>query len=74
MAEKTENGYIAHLPTRDIELKDDAKYLDYFANKQPIEGFLTDSSIWGEDLSAYKGFVDTVKKNVEQIKKGVCLL
>lgn len=74
LAEKTENGYIAHLPTRDIELKDDAKYLDYFANKQPIEGFLTDSSIWGEDLSAYKGFVDPVKKNVEQIKKGVCLL
>lgn len=72
--EKKDGKYFAKVENRTIELKDDAKYLDYFANNQPIADFLSDKTVWGEDLSAYNGFVKTVTENVEKIEKGICLL
>ena len=72
--EKKDGKYFAKVENRTIELKDDAKYLDYFANNQPIADFLSDKSVWGEDLSAYNDFVKTVTENVEKIEKGICLL
>ena len=72
--EKVDGRYLAKLENRTIELKDDAKYLDYFANNQPIEGFLQDETIWGENLDEYKNLTKTVIENIEKIEKGICLL
>lgn len=72
--EKTENGYEAKLPRHTIEIKDEAAYLEFFANKKPIKEFMSDISVWGEDLTLYEGFYETVSQNMEKIKNGVCLL
>ena len=72
--EKTENAYAVKLGDRVIELKDDAAYLEYFAAKRPIRHFMADESVWGEDLTKYENFYDTVIKNIEKIKNGACLL
>ena len=74
LTEKKENGYFVQVPNREIELKDDLPYLEYFANGNSIEAFMADESVWGEDLTKYAGFADEVQKNVEKIKKGVCLI
>ncbi|MBQ8725765.1 MAG: tagaturonate reductase [Clostridia bacterium] len=71
---KVDDRFAVNLKNGEIELKDDLRYLEYFANNQPIDGFLSDISVWGEDLTAYEGLLETVKENVEKIKKGICLL
>lgn len=68
--ERRENGYFVKLPAREIEIKDDKPYLDYFADGNSIEAFMKDEKVWGENLSKYTGFVETVIKNVEIIKNG----
>ncbi len=73
-AEKTENGYMAKLPAREIELKDEIEYLEFFAAKKPLAAFMSDIGVWGEDLSLYGGFLEAVTENTEKIKNGVCLL
>ena len=73
MVKKVDGKYVVSLKTRDIELKDNAQYLDYFADNRPIRGFLEDETVWGEDFTKYDGFIETVIKNVELIKKGICL-
>jgi hypothetical protein len=72
--EKKENGYFVAVPNREIELKDDLPYLEYFAAKKPIGAFMANADIWGEDLTQYAGFYDAVVANVEKIKKGICLI
>lgn len=72
--EKIDGKYLVKLKNKTIELCDEQKYLDYFANNQPIDGFLSDCSIWGEDLTLYSDFLKTVKKNIDQIENGVCLI
>ena len=72
--EKTENGCMVNLGDRVIELKDDIPYLEYFAEKRPIRNFMADESVWGEDLTKYENFYDTVVTNIEKIKNGACLL
>ena len=57
-----------------IERKDDVPYLEYFANGNSIKAFMADESVWGEDLTTYVGFAEAVLENVEQIKKGICLI
>lgn len=74
LVEKRENGYFVQVPNREIEIKDDLPYLEYFAAKKPIGAFMSDESVWGEDLTKYAGFYDSVIANVEKIKKGVCLI
>ncbi len=71
--EKRDDKYMVKLVSREIELKDDAPYLEYFAAKKSIGGFMVDEAVWGEDLTKYAGFYDAVIENVEKIKKGVCL-
>ena len=66
--------YEVKLINRVIEIKDDLPYLDYFAEKKSIGAFMSNVSIWGEDLTAYAGFYDAVIKNVADIKKGICLI
>ena len=64
----------AVLPSKAVEYKDDVPYLEYFANGGcPIE-FMKDVNVWGEDLTAYAGFADAVKANLEKIKAGEELL
>ena len=72
--EKQGDKYIVKVPNREIELKDDLPYLEYFAAKKTVGGFMADESVWGEDLTKYAGFYDIVIANVEKIKKGIYLI
>jgi mannitol-1-phosphate/altronate dehydrogenase len=71
--EKQENGYFVNVPNRTIELKDDLPYLEYFANGNSVEAFMADEQVWGEDLTKYEGFAQTVSENVEKIKNSEIL-
>ncbi len=73
-SEKQGDKYAVKVPQREIELKDDLPYLEYFANKNSIVDFMSDKNVWGEDLTAYVGFAETVLNNVEKIKQGVSLI
>ena len=59
---------------RVVTLLDDKPYLEYFAAKKSIGGFMSDEKIWGEDLTKYCGFYDTVVQNVEAIERGEVLI
>jgi len=72
--EKQGDAYTVNVPNRTIELKDDLPYLEYFAGGKSVEAFMADANVWGEDLTAYKGFAESVLANVEKIKNGICLL
>ena len=72
--EKQGDKYLVQVPNRTIELKDDLPYLEYFAGKNTIGGFMSNESVWGEDLTKYAGFYDNVFANVEKIKKGISLI
>ncbi len=72
--EKQGDKYIVQVPNREIELKDDLPYLEYFANGGSVIEFMANAAVWGEDLTAYAGFADAVFGNVEKIKKGICLI
>ena len=72
--EKSDGVYKVTLSDRAIELKDEIVHLDYFAKKRPIREFMADVSVWGEDLTRYEGFYDTVASNLDKIKNGACLL
>ncbi len=68
---KGEDGkYYAELPTRAIEMKDDEKYLEYFANGGCVIKFMQDETVWGEDLTKYEGFAAAVKTIVKKLRSG----
>jgi tagaturonate reductase len=71
---KRDGGYFVTLEGREIELKDDAAYLEYFATGGSVTQFMADADIFGEDLTAYPGFARTVSENVAKIKSGVALI
>jgi hypothetical protein len=48
--------------------------LDYFAEKKSVRGFMQNADVWGEDLTAYAGFAETVEKGMEKIYKGDVLI
>ncbi len=66
--------YKVSLPERDIEIKDDKAHLDYFADGGSVGAFLSDASVFGEDLTKYSGLVDRVSENIEKIRKGISLI
>ena len=72
--EKSGENYEVKLSSRTVSLQDDKPYLDYFAAKNSVKGFMKDEKIWGEDLTAYAGFVDAVEANVKAILSGEVLL
>lgn len=72
--EKQGEKYVVKVPNREIELKDDLPYLEYFAGKNSVMAFMADESVWGEDLTQYAGFAQTVFENVQKIKKGIYLI
>lgn len=68
---KGEDGlYYVNLPSRKIEIKDDAPYLEFFANGGSVLDFMKNKDIWDEDLTAYKGFYEEVDKNVKTLIGG----
>lgn len=72
---KAEDGkFYVELPTRKIEILDDVPYLEYFANGGKIIDFMKDANVWGEDLTDYKGFAETVLENVDKIYAGEKLI
>ena len=72
--EKQGDKYIVQVPNREIELKDDLPYLEYFVGGGSISAFMSDVAVWGEDLTLYKDFANTVEENAKKIKKGICLI
>lgn len=69
LTEKREDGkYYAKLPSRTIEMRDEEKYLEYFANGGCVIEFMRDESVWGEDLTLYAGFAETVKGYVKRLR------
>jgi len=72
--EKKGEAYMVALPTREIEVKDDVPYLEYFAKGNSVLDFMKDESVWGEDLTKYVGFVAAVTDNIERINKGGVLI
>lgn len=56
--------------TRYDELKDEEKYLRYFASGKPLKEILSDEEMWGEDLTKYAEFYERVQENTERIIKG----
>ena len=66
--------YYVTLGGKEVEYKDDLPYLQYFAAKKSIAGFMSSEEIWGENLMQYRNFYFTVIKNVEKIRRGICLI
>ena len=72
--EKKGESFMVKLPTREVEIIDDKPYLEYFAAKKSLKEFMADVNVWGEDLTAYADFYETVSANVEKINKGISLI
>ena len=72
--EKQDGKYYVELPTRKIEVLDDIPYLEYFANGGKAVEFMKKTEVWGEDLTAYKGFAEEVEGNVAKLYAGEILL
>ncbi len=60
--------------TRTDECSDNAAYLDFFRAEKPVRDFMTDAEVWGEDLTAYPDFADTVESHIMRILAGEVLL
>lgn len=71
---RRDGKYFVQLPTREIELVDNAEYLAYFADGGSVAAFMQDSRVWGEDLTAYEGFLDATLQNLDRIARGESLL
>ncbi len=68
-------SYLMYLyKTKYAELQDNAEYLEFFKNGGNVRDFMADESIWGEDLTAYKSFADTVEANIARIENGEVLI
>lgn len=60
--------------TKYAELKDDAQVRSFFASGKPLKDFLSDRTVWGEDLTAYPQFLETVTAQTERLARGESLL
>ncbi len=67
LVEKKGEGYVAKLPTREIDVLDNKEYLEYFANGGSIADFMKDEAVWGEDLTKYAGFSEKVLEIVNSL-------
>ncbi len=60
--------------TRIDDCKDEPAYLAFFHAGRPIRELMADTAIWGEDLTRYAGFADTVEDQISRILAGEVLL
>ena len=67
--EEVEDKWICHLPNRDIEYKDELKFLEYFKNGNTVHDFLSDTSIWGIDLTKFDRLETTIEALLEDINE-----
>ncbi len=68
-------SYLMYLyKTRYASLQDNAEYIEFFANGGVVRDFMADTSVWGEDLTNYRDFADTVEKNIARIENGEVLI
>ncbi len=68
-------SYLIYLyKTRLSEVKDDAWVLEKFATVEDVCALMSDTQLWGEDLTKYQGFGETVAANVMKISKGEVLI
>ena len=72
--EKNGDKYEVKLANRTVQINDDAPYLEYFAAKKCVKGFMADEKVWGEDLTKLAGFAEAVVANVKAILNGEVLL
>ena len=72
--QKKGGKFYVTLPTREIEIIDDLPYLEYFASGGSVKDFMADAGVWGEDMTAYEGFLSAVEKNLALIAEGKSLL
>ncbi len=70
----TDDGFVAVLPGRQIALQDEAAYLRYFAEGGSVTGFMQKADVFGEDLTVYKDFAQTVEQQVAAILDGEVLV
>ncbi len=67
-------SYLLYLyKTRTAEIKDDAWVLEKFGALS-YEQLICDTQLWGEDMTAYDGFKETVLANIQKIANGESLL
>ncbi len=71
---KKDGKYYAQLPTHEVEIQDDLPYLEYFANDGSVKEFMQNESVWGEDLTSYTAFYETVENNLQTLGEGKSLL
>ena len=74
VTKEADGKFYVRLPSRTIPLQDDVSYLEYFENGGGVVEFMKNDAIWGEDLTAYKGFAREVEANVETLSAGRTLL
>ena len=71
---EADGKFYVDLPSRKIQLQDDTAYLEYFANGGGVIDFMKNDAVWGEDLTTYERFAETVTANLNKIKEGNGLL
>ena len=72
---KSDDGkFYVDLPGGKIEIRDEVSHLEYFASGGSGLGFMKRTDVWGEDLTAFDGFAETVKKNLQKIARGEDLI
>ncbi len=68
-------SYLLYLyQTRLNEVKDDSWVIEAFTKTKDVKTLMADTMLWGEDLTKYQGFADTVTENVEKLYKGEVLI
>ena len=71
---KVGDEYFVTAGARQLPIKDNAEYLEYFANGGDILSFMADVDVWGESLLDYADFGKTVSEYVAMIKEGKMLI
>ncbi len=68
-------AYLMYLyQTQTDSLQDDAYVLQLFKDKTPLQDLMQNANLWGEDLTQYDNFYQTVAKHVKDIAKGKIIL
>jgi tagaturonate reductase len=73
-AVKRDGKFFVKLPSREIELVDNAEYLEYFVAGGSVAEFMKNERVWGEDLTRYEGFLEATLENLDRIARGECLI
>ena len=74
LARREDGRYVAALPARSIDLQDDAVHLTHFENGGTVNAWMADTARWGEDLTLYPAFLETVEGYLARLDKGESLL